>query len=48
MDDLIESEFSEANQSIMYSILYEFKYMARTKCLTYSIAKTNFVEGLIE
>jgi hypothetical protein len=48
MEKLVEDNFSERDQTIMYSILYDFKYMARAKCLEYTIQETNFLESLLE
>ena len=45
---LVENDFSEADQHTLYMILYDFKYMARTKSLKFAIEETSFVESLLE
>lgn len=37
VDNLIESEFSEKDQNSLLHILYDIKYMTRTKTLKYAI-----------
>jgi hypothetical protein len=48
IDQLIENDFSENEQNTLYTVLYEFKYMARTNSLKYTIDHTTFIEGLLE
>jgi glutamyl-tRNA reductase len=47
VDELVDNEFAETDQSMVYQVMYEFKYLARTKSLIHTIDNTDFLEGLL-
>lgn len=48
IDNLIETDFNDAAQGTLFTILYDFKYMTRHLTLNHLISKTNFIEKLLE
>jgi hypothetical protein len=48
IDNLVESEFKEHDQSIVIHILYDLKYMTRSKSLKYAVEQTDILEKMIE
>jgi len=48
IDNLVQNEFKEHDQSIVIHILYDLKYMTRSKSLKFAVEQTDVLEKMIE